>query len=240
MSKLNALYRKVRPGQPVTSEDLAAVGVSADLAVHYVRAGWLNRLARGVYVRPDTPLDLDASLQLLQRRVQGLHVGGTSALDWHGVRHNVSLRAQLHLYGWATAALPTWFTQMFPSRYSRLRLFDESPDQPRRVSPRSKRGDAPLVSNPERAVLEMLSEVGVRQPLQAARDILEGTGSLRAIVLQELLGHCTQVKTVRLCLTLGRDLRLPWASKLDAKHLPTGSARRWVGRTTEGLLILGK
>ncbi len=240
MSKLNELYRRVRPGQPVTSEDLAAVKVSADLAVHYARAGWLNRLARGVYARPDTPLDLHASLQLLQRRVLGLHVGGTSALDWHGVRHNVSLRAELHLCGWVTASLPAWFTKEFPSRYRRLRLFDESPDKPRRVSPLSKHVDAPLVSSPERAVLEMLSEVGVRQPLQEARHILEGTNSLRATVLQELLVHCRQVKTVRLCLTLGRELGLPWAPKLDPAQLPTGSTQRWVSRTREGLLVLGK
>jgi len=47
--KLNKLYTRLAPGTPMTSEDLAALGISADLAVHYVRAGWLERLARGVY-----------------------------------------------------------------------------------------------------------------------------------------------------------------------------------------------
>ena len=56
MSKINALYCSVKPGAPVTSADLAALGVSADLAVHYVRAGWLTRLARGVFARPDIRL----------------------------------------------------------------------------------------------------------------------------------------------------------------------------------------
>jgi hypothetical protein len=94
------------------------------------------------------------------------------------------------------------------------------------------------VSDPERAVLELLSDVGVRQPLQEARDLLEGTPSLRAAVLQELLVRCKQVKTVRLCLTLGRELNLPWAAKLDPKRLRTGSDQRWVGRSKEGLLVL--
>jgi len=91
---------------------------------------------------------------------------------------------------------------------------------------------------PERAVLELLSDVGVRQPLQEARDLLEGTPSLRAAVLQELLERCKQVKAVRFCLTLGRELNLPWAAKLDPKRLPTGSEQRWVGRSKEGLLVL--
>lgn len=240
MSKLNELYVGVRPGQPVTSAELADLGVSADLAVHYARAGWLKRLGRGVYARPDTPLDLQASLRLLERRLAGFHVGGKTALDWHGVRHNVAVRPELQLYGWDNAALPPWFAKTFPSRYKRLRLFDETPEKPKRVSPLRREANAPLVSDPERAVLELLSDVGVVQPLDEARAILEATTSLRAPVLQELLSHCKQVKTVRLCLTLGRELGLPWASKLERARLPTGSATRWVGRTKEGLLVLGR
>lgn len=238
MGKLNDLFAAVTPGRPVTSEELAALGVSADLAVHYVRAGWLTRLARGVFARPDTPLELHASLRLLERRVRGLHVGGKSALDWHGVRHNVAQRPELQLYGWDSGALPSWFTERFPSSYHRRRLFDERPGALLRVSRYERKNDSPLVSDPERAGLELLSDVGVRQPLQEARDLLEGTPSLRAAVLQELLARCRQVKTVRLCLTLGRELGLPWAAKLDPKQLPTGSEQRWVGTSKEGLLVL--
>ena len=88
------------------------------------------------------------------------------------------------------------------------------------------------------SVLDLLSDVGVRQPLQGARDILEGAQSLRAAVLQALLARCRQVKTVRLCLTLGRELERPLAAKLAPKGLPTGSQRRWVGHSKEGLLVL--
>lgn len=238
MSKLNDLYAKLQPGSPVTSGELVHLGVSADLAVHYVRAGWLTRLARGVFARPDTPLALHPSLRLLERRLKGVHVGGKSALDWHGVRHNVAQQPTLHLYGWASTPLPAWFTERFPSSYRRLRLFDEKPDALLRVSRFQRKPDGPLVSDPERAVLELLSDVGVRQPLQEARDLLEGTPALRAAVLQELLVRCKQVKTVRLCLTLGRELNLPWAAKLDPKRLRTGSDQRWVGRSKEGLLVL--
>jgi hypothetical protein len=238
MSRLNELYSNLRPGSPVSSEELSTMGVSADLAVHYVRAGWLTRLARGVFARPDDPLDLHPSLRLLERRLKGLHVGGKSALDWHGVRHNVAQQPTLQLYGWASGPLPRWFTERFPSSYHRLRLFKEKPDALLRVSRFQRKNDGPLVSDPERAVLELLSDVGVRQPLQEARDLLEGTPSLRAAVLQELLARCKQVKTVRLCLTLGRELNLPWAAKLDPTQLPTGSRQRWVGRSKEGLLVL--
>lgn len=200
--KLNSLYTRLASGTPLTSEDLAGLGISADLAVHYVRAGWLSRLARGVYCRPNDTLTLDASLVLLQRRFEGLHVGGKSALDRYGVRQYLSQQPGLHLYGWTAARLPDWFTQRFPAEYHRKRLFDEQPDRPLHIGPFEKREGAPQVSAPERALLEVLSEVGVRQPLQEARELVESTYSLRADVLRELLQHCTNVKTVRLCLSI--------------------------------------
>ncbi len=237
-SKLNALYTRLPPGMPLTSDDLAALGISADLAVHYVRAGWLARLSRGVFCRPSDTLALHPSLILLQRRLKGLHVGGKSALDWYGVRQYVAQQPVLQLYGWAAGRLPEWFTERFPAEYHRKRLFDEQPGALLHAGPFEKRSGAPQVSAPERALLELLSDVGVRQPLQEARELVESAYSLRVDVLRELLQRCTSVKTVRLCLQLGREASLPWAAKLDPATLPTGSDRPWVSRSADGLLVL--
>jgi hypothetical protein len=214
------------------------MGISADLAVHYVRAGWLMRLMRGVYGRPNDTLTLHPSLLLLQRKLDGLHVGGKSALDWYGVRQYVSQQPVLHLYGWAAGRLPDWFIKLFPAEYHRKRLFKERPDALLHAGPFEKRSEAPRVSTPERALLEFLSEVGVRQSLQEARELTESAYNLRADVLHELLQQCTSVKTVRLCLQLGRELSLPWAAKLDPATLPTGSRRPWVSNSANGLLVL--
>jgi hypothetical protein len=236
--KLNALYTELPSGAPLTSHALKALGISADLAVHYVRSGWLTRLARGVYCRKGDSLLLNPSLRLLERQVAGLHVGGKSALSWYGISHYVSQKSTLHLYGWAAARLPGWFVERFPAEYHRKRLFDERPEKLMNVAPFEKQIDAPLVSAPERAFLELLSEVGVRQPLQEARDLAESTYTLRADVMEKLLKRCTSVKTVRLCLRFGRELSLPWASKLTPAGLPTGSNRPWVSRSKDGLLVL--
>lgn len=236
--KLKSLYAHLAPGDPVTSEELAHLGVSADLAVYYARAGWLVRLARGVFRRPEQALSLHPSLKLLESRIEGLHVGGKFALEWHGVRHYVAQQGTLHLYGWKTARLPDWFLMAFPAEYHRKRLFDEKPEALLHVAPFEGRSDAPLVSAPERALLELLSEIGVRQPLSEARELMESTYNLRGAVLQELLARCTSVKTVRLCLQLGRELSLPWMAKLLSTELPTGSDRPWVSRGSHGVLVL--
>ncbi|MGH8121853.1 MAG: type IV toxin-antitoxin system AbiEi family antitoxin domain-containing protein [Rudaea sp.] len=237
-TKLKALYSVWPTGAPLTSQDLTSREISPDLAVHYVRAGWLKRLARGVYARSGDALALHPSLLLLQRQIEGLHVGGKSALDWYGVRQYLSQRTTLHLYGWVTARLPDWFLQNFPADYHRKRLFKEEPACPLHVAPFEQQSDAAQVSAPERALLELLSEVGVRQSLQEARELMESSYSVRGEVLQELLLHCTSVKTVRLCLQFGRELSLPWIHKLDSAGLPTGGARPWVSRSKDGLLVL--
>jgi hypothetical protein len=220
------------------SEDLAERGISADLAVHYVKAGWLVRLAHGVYRRPGESLSLHPSLKYLERKIEGLHVGGKTALDWYGVRQYVPQRTVTHLYGWKTAKLPDWFTKTFPGDYHRKRLFKENPNNLRHAGPFEEQTGAPLASEPERALLEVLSDVGVRQSLQEARELTQSAHTLRSDVLRELLRACTSIKTVRLCLQLGKEFALPWVTKLNPAELPMGSARPWVSRSREGLLVI--
>jgi Transcriptional regulator, AbiEi antitoxin, Type IV TA system/Transcriptional regulator, AbiEi antitoxin N-terminal domain len=235
-NKLNTLYTQTAAGTPITSASLAALGISSNLAGQYAKAGWLTRLSQGVYARANDVLDLYRCLAVLQNSVDGLHVGGKTALDWHGLRQYVSLKPTLQLYGWETASLPTWFTSRFPAEYRRKRLFREVTRQLLHVQPHA--GSDALVSSPERALLEMLSEVGLRQPLQEAREIAGSTHHLRSRVLSQLLEHCTSVKTVRLCLQMGRELQLPWAKKLNIETLPSGSKSPWVSQSRDGLLVL--
>lgn len=237
-NRLKQLLAQLPPGAPITSQQLSNLGISADLAVHYVRAGWLDRLARGVYLRRADTLLLHPALQMLEQKISGLHVGGKSALDWHGIRHFVRPHSMLHLYGWNAACLPEWFEEKFASDYHRKRLFEEDATSMLHVARFQNDRDAPLVSSRERALLELLSEVGVRQPLSEARELIEGMHTLRARVLTELLQKCTSVKTVRLCLMLGEEFSLPWAQKLNRAELPTGSDKPWVSRRSHGTLIL--
>lgn len=66
---------------------------------------------------------------------------------------------------------------------------------------------------------------------------MESAYNLRGAMRQELLKRCTSVKTVRLCLTLGRELSLPWTVKLNPAELPTGSRSSWVCRLDDGVLV---
>ncbi len=73
---------------------------------------------------PGDTLTRDGCLAFLNGRILGFHVGSKTALDWRGVRHNVSFRELLSLWGNDRVALPPWLTQRFQSRYQVTQLFD--------------------------------------------------------------------------------------------------------------------
>ncbi len=224
-------------GHPVSLAYLKDLGISEDLAGYYARSGWLTRVAQGLYARPG-PLDLHASLKVLELRIPGCHIGGRTALAWHGIQHFVRTESPLDLFGWDSVRLPEWFAKTFPAVYHRKRLFVETPESLMAVSGFGNAATAPLTSDPERGLLETLSEVGPRQSLAEARAIMESAYGLREEVLLNLLGQCTNVKTVRLCLLLSRELSLPFADALLSADLPTKGKGAWVSKTPEGWLVL--
>jgi hypothetical protein len=132
-------------------------------------------------------------------------VAAKSALALQGVRYNLASREQLVLWGDVRFTLPTWFTSRFPARYAAAQLFDwpdeDMPTQSLTTPPGVTEGLR--VSVPERAVLEMLYEVGTHQGLEEARN--DGLRNLRKDTLEQLLLRCTSVKVVRVFLT--------WASR---------------------------
>jgi len=95
-----------------------------------------------------------------------------------------------------------------------------------------------LVSEPERGLLEMLSEVGVKQEIEEARNIMELASSLRMEILRPLLQNCRQVKTLRLCVSWAQELDLPWAeqaAKMVVKRIGTS---RWVKKLKNGRSLI--
>ena len=196
---LKALQGAFPRGTPFDSHQLRKVGVSSALAHHYLKAGWLERLGRGVFMFPKDTLRQEDSLKFLAHTIPGFHVGSKTALAWRGIRHNLAAREQLSLWGKGKAILPPWFTERFPAHYSARSLFTSKMSNRLGLHPLPEAPEGVLVSEPERALLEMLSEVGVHQGVEEARNIMEGARSLRTATLTNLLKHCQRVKVRRLC-----------------------------------------
>jgi hypothetical protein len=96
------------------------------------------------------------------------------------------------------------------------------------------------VSTPERALLEMLSEVGVHQPIEEARGIMESVRQLRTRHLATLIEHCRMTKAVRLCVVWAEELGLIWAEKAREAAGGKTSSSRWVKRLKDGRTLILK
>lgn len=233
-SLISGLLRGVSHEQPLDLATLERHGISPALAAHYARTGYLERLGTGVYCVAGARLDRDQSLLFMQGRVDGLHVGGRTALAWQGVRQYLQVRESLTMWATARGTLPAWFTERFPSTLTTLSLFDDATRTLELGAPASVT-DGVQVSSRERALLELLREVRTALQLQEARELFFGTLGLRTAVVGELLTGCTSVKTVRLFLMWGSEAGNVDVETLRANfNLPTGSASRWIGTLADG------
>ncbi|MDR3056078.1 MAG: type IV toxin-antitoxin system AbiEi family antitoxin [Zoogloeaceae bacterium] len=237
---IKRLQTELPRGAPFELSALEPFGVSPQLAAYYAESGWLVRLGQGVYAFPNDAFDVYGAQIFLQKRVSGLHLGGRSALVLHGVRHNLGSRERLVLWGDVRFALPTWFTDRFPSRYVHAHLFDWS-DSALAGKTLATPPDLPeglRVAVPERAVLELLYEAGVKQSLEEARNLFDGLRSPRHELLGRLLSCCTSVKTVRLFLAWARETAVVDVDDLLTRYpIRTGSDKRWMSRLADGTLL---
>jgi hypothetical protein len=228
------LLPEVPRGTPLTTAWLQRRGLTAKQVARLAGDGWLQRLGHGVYLLPGDQLNREASLACLAVLVPGLHVAGKTALAWRGVRHNLAFRETLHLWGHKTTTLPTWFTTAFPARYQATHLFDASLPPATGLAPLPAGHPDVLVSTQERALLELLSDVGKGQGLEETRHLVEGARSLRLPVLEELLAHLQRIKVARLAHAMAEELELPWVELARRHSERLGGGRRWVSATSTG------
>lgn len=218
-------------GQPLDPQMLRDCGISAQQTTYFVKAGWLQRLSKGAYLLVgDTPTR-NGILAYLSRRIPGLHVGGKTALDWQGVRHNLSFRDRVILWADQPHAMPEWIEEYMPYTFQTTRLFDADMPCDLALSALPNRDPSVLVSEPERALLELASDIGKRrakgQPLEEAMNLVSSLRNLRSKVLDTLLSHCTRVKVVKLVRDLGQASGFAWGQDLQRHVDRLGPGRRW-------------
>lgn len=224
-------------GEPFSPADLARIGVDGVHAVKLAKRGILQRLGQGTYLLAGDQVDRESAIAYLRRGNQQLHVGAKTALAWRGVRHNLATDSdRLSLWSTRKMKLPAWFTERFPASIQTTALFDTKLPRSTGLQPLpGGRLDVP-VSVPERALLEMLSDVGKTQSLEEARHLVENLTGVRPQVLTLLLKHTNRIKVVRLTEQLARDAGHDWAdiASREARRLGGGG---WVAKGRTGDLI---
>lgn len=190
------LMRETERGHPIDPLVLGRFGISSDRAASLCAQGWLDRLGRQTYLLAGDQLSEDGLLAYLCRRTPGLHLGGKSALDRQGVRHNVSFRPRLRLWSPTPVDLPSWATSRFDLTCQSTRLFDTAMPYDLYLRPLPGGHPGVLVSSRERALLELIADVSRGQSEEEVLNLFSLLRSIRPAVLDELLGF-VRIKAVK-------------------------------------------
>ena len=229
-TKVNRLLREWPRGTVAVQSWLTEQGVSRQLAEAYRKTGWLERFARGVYVRADDQVDWMGAVHALQHQL-GLtvHPAAKTALQMQGLGHflAVGTGAPITLFGSPREKLPGWFCQHDWSarvRYTASNLLPMSSEHG--LTQRDLGAFSLTVSAPERAAFELLHLIPRRESYEEARLLFEGLTTLRPELVQQLLVACRSIKVKRLFLHLAEACGLPWVGRLDLGHVDLGRGKR--------------
>jgi Transcriptional regulator, AbiEi antitoxin, Type IV TA system/Transcriptional regulator, AbiEi antitoxin N-terminal domain len=246
---LNRLERELPEGILVNTAWLKRHGYSRQLLSHYVRAGWLDQPARGVYRRPRGSLTWQQLVVSLQTFLDiPLAVGGRTALELHGYAHYLSHKQpQVHLYG--PKPPPGWFDKLrLKARFKyhndqklfRKHLLASELKKLTEGGAKSKDSlalsltELPLgqwdwtliLSTPERALLELLDELPKHETFHQVDMLMQGMTNLSPRRLQKLLADCKSVKVKRLFFFFADRHSHAWLKPLKSEKFDLGTGKR--------------
>lgn len=225
------LMEGVPRGQPLDPQMLRDCGVSAQQTTYFVSAGWLQRLSKGAYLLAGDSPTRAGILAYLSHHANGLHVGGKTALDWQGGRLSIDAHTRFSLWARRPYAMPDWADLHLPHTLQTTQLFDDALPSNTSLAALPNLDPSILVSRPERALLELASDIGKRggkgQALDEAIAMAATLPDLRPKVLDRLLSHCTRVKVVKLVRDLGAASGHAWGEDLQRHVDRLGPGKRW-------------
>lgn len=233
--KLNRLYQAIPEGVALPSTWLSANSYTPQLVRKYVLSGWLVRLGSRVYARPGESVTWEGVLLGLQRLAGiDLHLGGISSLSRQGLLHYLPIGGESVIHLWGQQRAPGWLRELSPGVLWSLhhrRLFSADPEQGWVELPGKTRDWTLRCSAPERAILEVLSEVDeTASSFTYAAELFESLTALRPSVVSALLRYCVQNKAKRLFLFLANYYDYPWLKHVDIEKVDLGAGKRMVTR----------
>jgi hypothetical protein len=245
--KLNQLERRLPEGLLADSVWFERNGYSRALRHQYVKAGWLEQTARGVFRRPQGQVSWEQVVIALQTLMAyPLSVGGRSALELQGHAHYLpQTQKNIHLY--SDQKIPSWLHKLpLPETFithNRQRLFStlvsfneplslETPLNEGAILPGELRvlhwGQwrwPMVVSCSERAYLELLDELPKNESFHTADVIMEGLVNVSPRRMQALLESTESIKVKRLFFFFADRHQHQWLTRITCDSINMGAGQ---------------
>ena len=206
---------------PLFFEYLNKKGYSRQLLHKYVLNGWFERIANGVYKKPELEVTPIAIVTAIQKQLgEKVYLGATAALSEQNVNFNLRQTRVFEVFTPSNYKPTRWLKSVKQIRWVKASLF------------KTTNGlhiyNEILMSTPERAILEAISLIPRDMEYEEAYHLLEILPTLRKSLLQELLEDCKSIKTKRLFLYMSEMVAHGWFAGLNINSISLGSGDRQI------------
>ncbi len=224
----------------VSRKWLLTNGIKEHALDNLVKADQLDVIMRGVYKRPFIKITWQDIVYSLQKIFNSnVVVGGVSALQMEGFAHYLPFNHQKQIHLYSGEPLPAWINVLSDDfsfiTHLQTDLLGRSHHQEdlykvlksNTLSKFWKDDTYSIeISNPERAILELLADVPEKTSFEYAEKILQGMTSLSPSKLQDLLMVCDNIRIRRLFLWMAERQNHQWFKTLNLESISLGSGNR--------------
>lgn len=227
-TKINQLLQSVDKNAVIFSAWMSSKGVSRAEQSAFVKSGWLEKVAQGVYkLSGSTPTLYNAIASYNNQLGRCCHIGASTALDLRGYSHFVAMGKQTaYLFTSPPQRLPSWMLGQswdMDVRYFTTNMFS---DNSLGIETLAVNGIDILVSTPERAFLEALYLSPTYYSFMDIYYVMEMLTTLRPRMVQQLLECCSSVKVKRLFLYMAEKANQQWFRALQIAEIDLGEGKR--------------
>jgi hypothetical protein len=218
-------------GVVLTSSYLETQSIDRQLLARYKKSGWIESIGDGAYVTRGDKVDWQGALSAMQNQLKlPVHCGARTALELQGYSHYVASKTrEVFLFGPTGQKLPLWFEKYNWNVSFTYKMTGLFPDNLSSGYVNSTWEDFSIrISSPERAAMEMLYHVPLKQGFDEAMRIMESLLSLRPELVQKLLESCASIKVKRLFLYMAQAANLSFVAKLNLKKVDLGKGDRTI------------
>lgn len=228
-TKIKRILSSIPQDSLFFSSWLAEQGIDRKEQTLYVRSGWLERIAKGVYKLEGSSTSLYGAIASYDSQLdKRCHVGASSALDLRGYSHFVAMgKPQAYLFTPSEQRLQSWFLKSdwdMTIKYFTTSVFNGETG----LEEYDYLGHKLLISSPERAFMECLHLAPSNYSLMDIYYVMEMLTTLRPKLVQRLLEKCSSIKVKRLFLYMAEKAGHQWFKALDSSKIDLGKGDRLI------------
>ena len=229
-TKVKQITENVGENGLLFSSWLANQGVTRPEQLAYIKSGWLERVAHGVYKIAGSHPTLLAAVSCYNTQLnKQCIIGARTALELRGLSHYVPMGKQVaYLITDNAHKLPEWLVQGEWDRKVVYQTTSFLGEDNLGVETMTIEGRPLQVSSPERAMLEWLNQPDSAASLLDIYYVMEMLTTLRPRLVQQLLVRSKSVKANRLFLYMAEKAQHSWVKALEREKINLGSGRRMI------------